>query len=203
MSQQALYCIVENGRENWFHAQWGANSLSPLLRLQQAYELREKIPEHPSIAEIFEHLTMDGEYREPLPPQEELFCTPVIDFLLPHYEETYRNTKEIEMKVRLDLDNNLCRMEFHPSLLLMEEYTVPIDEGLNNVKLLFASAEQKGLYGFNEIYSLYLKATGLDEAYKQAKETQAAISSVPEAQAAVRPQEPMALEPEAEGLYEP
>lgn len=203
MSQQALYCIVERGRESWFHAQWGANSLSPLLRLQQAYELQAQIPEHPGIADIFEHLTMDGEYREPLPPQEELFCTPVIDFLLPQYLETYRNTQEIEMKVRLDLDNNLCRMEFHPSLGLMEEYAVPIDEGLNNVKLLFASAEQKGLYGFTEIYSLYLKATGLEEAYNRAKEVREAAHPIPEAREANRRQDAAAQEPEAEGLDEP
>lgn len=201
MSQQALYCIVERGRESWFHAQWGANSLSPLLRLQQAYELQAQIPEHPAIAEIFEHLTTDGEYREPLPPQEELFCTPVIDFLLPQYEKTYRDTQEIEMKVRLDLDNNLCRMEFHP-FLLMEEYAVPIDEGLNNVKLLFASAEQKGLYGYTDIYNLYLKATGLDEAYNRAKEARAAASPTG-AMAAVWPRDAAAQEPEAEGLDEP
>ena len=203
MSQQALYCIIEQGREQWFHAQWGANELSPLMRLQQAYELQAQIPEHPGITNIFEHLTRYGEYKDPPAPPEELFCTPIIDFLVDEYQKNYEADKEIEMRVTLDLDNNTCRIEYNRKVFpLLEDHTLPIDEGLKNVKLLFASAEEKGLFGFSEVYDLYLKVTGLDEAYRRNRAYQDVQFNDARA-AAAQPQAEPAADHETEGLDEP
>lgn len=203
MSQQALYHIIEQGRDQWFHAQWGANELSPLMRLQQAYELQSQIPEHPSIINIFEHLTRFGEYREPLAPQEDLFCTPIIDFLVDEYQKSYETTNEIEMRVTLDLDNDACRIEYNRKALpLLEDHTLSINEGLKNVKLLFASAEEKGLYGFGDVYDLYLKVVGLDDAYRRNREYQDAQYEAMRAEAA-QPQAEATADHEMEGLDEP
>lgn len=60
MGNRSVYCLKEDGKENYFYAHYGANSLSPLLRLWQAMEIRKQLPENQSLAHIFEHLDYDG-----------------------------------------------------------------------------------------------------------------------------------------------
>ena len=63
MGNRAIFILHEQGESYYFTAHHGANALSPLLRLTQAKQLQEQLPQSQSIAHIFEHLDYDGKYQ--------------------------------------------------------------------------------------------------------------------------------------------
>lgn len=62
MGNRAVYCLVEDGSPTYFYAHYGANALSPFLRLSQALEAQKGLPEK-TISEILGNLDYDGVYQ--------------------------------------------------------------------------------------------------------------------------------------------
>lgn len=76
MGNRAIFILHENDKNYHFTAHHGANALSPLLRLYQAKELQQGMPEQ-SIAHIFEHLDYGGKYQPERLPYEDMFFLPL------------------------------------------------------------------------------------------------------------------------------
>ena len=173
MGQRAIYVITEDGKSNSFFAFWGANALSPLLRLLQAKEIQKQLPERQSIAHIFEHLDYGGVYVSPRHDNPaDMFCDPIADVDLSGRRTVFGHSSEIEMLVRLDLDGNNCLLEYNrncPWYASMNNYSIPLDVGLRNVKKLLSIAEENGIDEFGQLLYVYNKATGLDKALESAR----------------------------------
>jgi len=173
MGQRAIYVITEDGKNNSFFAFWGANALSPLLRLLQAKEMQKQLPERQSIAHIFEHLDYGGVYVNPRHDNPaDMFCDPIADVDLSGRRTVFGHSSEIEMLVRLDLDGNNCLLEYNcncPWYASMNNYSIPLDVGLRNVKKLLSIAEENGIDEFGQLLYIYNKATGLDKAMESAR----------------------------------
>lgn len=173
MGQRAIYVITEDGKNNSFFAFWGANALSPLLRLLQAKEIQEQLPERQSIAHIFEYLDYGGVYVNPRHDNPaDMFCDPIADVDISGRHNVFGNSSEIEMLVRLDLDGNNCLMEYNrgcPWYAAMDSHSIPIDVGLRNVEKLLSIAEENGIDEFGQLLYIYNKATGLDKALENAR----------------------------------
>jgi len=182
MGQRAIYVITEDGKNNSFFAFWGANALSPLLRLLQAKEIQEQLPERQSIAHIFEHLDYGGVYVNPRHDNPaDMFCDPIADVDLSDRHNisgrhnVFGNSSEIEMLVRLDLDGNNCLLEYNrncPWYTSMNNYIIPIDTGLRIVEKLLMIAEEQGIDSFGQLLYVYNKATGIDKALENARASQ-------------------------------
>lgn len=172
MSSKAIYHITEKDRETWLFAHYGANALSPLLRLAQAQEIAEQMPDAPGIGHIFAHLSYDGKYMFPRLPDEDMFCAVIPADKLAEYNRLFRRTMEIDMRITLDIPQNKCLLEFNynaPSFRLMDNYSIPIDVGLDNVVKLCKAAEEQGITDFGRLCSLYYRATGLEAALDGAR----------------------------------
>jgi len=173
VGQRAIYVITENGKNSSFFAYWGANALSPLLRLLQAKEIQEQLHERQSISHIFEHLDYEGVYVNPRHDNPaDMFCDPIADVGISDSHNVFCNTSDIEMLVRLDLDSNICLLEYnrsYPWYAHMDSHSIPIDVGLGNVEKLLQAAERSGIDSFGQLLMIYNKATGLDEALENAR----------------------------------
>lgn len=173
MGQRAIYVIAEDGKRSSFYAHYGANALSPLLRLLQARELQEQLPERQSIAHIFEHLDYGGVYVNPRHDNsDDMFCDPIADVDMSSPDKVFGKSSEIEMLVQLDLDGNNCLLVFNqncPWYTAMDSYSIPIDVGLRNVEKLLSIAEENGIDEFGQLLTVYNKATGLDKAMESAR----------------------------------
>lgn len=173
MSQRAMYILIENSEKHCFDAHWGANALSPLLRLMQAKELQEQLPEKLSLSHILAHLDYDGEYVNPCHPDlADMFCRLIAPAEVPGYMKSYSSIGDIEMRITLDLDGNNCLMEYNrhcPWYAAMDTHYIPLDIGLQNVAKLLKAAEERGMDNFGEIFSLYHRATGLEDKLEYAR----------------------------------
>lgn len=173
MGNRAIYVITENGENNSFYVHYGANALSPLLRLLQAQELQGQLPEKQSIAHIFERLDYGGVYVNPRHDNPaDMFCDPIADVDISGRRNVFGNSSEIEMLVRLDLDGNNCLMEYNrncPWYAAMDSHSIPIDVGLRNVEKLLSIAEENGIDEFGQLLYIYNKATGLGKALEKAR----------------------------------
>ncbi len=89
MGNRAVYCLKEDRKETHFYAHYGANSLSPLLRLWQAMEIQKQLPGNQSLAHIFEHLDYDGGYQEERLPDGDMFFAGIEPGEVGAYEDTY------------------------------------------------------------------------------------------------------------------
>lgn len=175
MGNRAIYNIIENDKNNYFFAHWGANALSPLLRLSQAMELQKQLLNNPSIVHAFEHLDHDGKYIYPRKPDADMFCSKIDDITVIKYQKSYAQKSEIEMRITLDVVGNNCLLEYNnncPWYSSMSNYSIPIDVGLNNVKKLLNIAEKKGIDSFDDLLYLYHKSTGLDKPLDIARKIQ-------------------------------
>jgi len=176
VGQRAIYVITEDGKSNSFFAFWGANALSPLLRLLQAKEIQEQLPERQSIAHIFEHLDYGGVYVIPRHDNPaDMFCDTIADVDISGRHNVFGNSSEIEMLVRLDLDGNNCLLEYNrncPWYAAMDNYSIPLDVGLRNVEKLLSIAAENEIDEFGQLLYIYNKATGLDKAMENSRASQ-------------------------------
>jgi len=60
-------------------------------------------------------------------------------------------------------------MAGYMSVPAMNNYSIPLDVGLRNVKKLLSIAEEKGIDEFGQLLYIYNKATGLDKALESAR----------------------------------
>lgn len=163
MGQQAIYTLYENGENNYFFAHWGANALSPLMKLAQAKEMQEETGK--TINHIFEHLDYNAGYQNPKLDDADMFFSKM-DLLEANDLLKEFNTKGlIEMHITLDLDSNECVLAYNrncPWFATMDNYSIPVDVGLENIRKLTEYADKKGIDSFGELLQVYTKATGLD-----------------------------------------
>lgn len=167
MSSKAIYHIIEKDQETWLYSFYGANALSPLLRLQQVQEIAAQMPDAPGIGHLFAHLSYEGKCHFPRLPDEEMFCRRIPENELQAYNKMFRRTMEIDMRITLDFPQNKCLLEFNynaPSFRLMDDYSIPLDVGLENVTKLCRAAEKQGVTDFGRLCKMYYQATGLSDA---------------------------------------
>lgn len=173
MGNRAIYIITEDGESSSFYAHYGANALSPLLRLLQARELQGQLPERQSISHIFEHLDYGGEYVNPRHDNHaDMFCERIDDIAVSDYTKDYAKNGGIEMRITLDIDGNNCLLEYNrncPWYVSMDNYAIPLDTGLRNVEKLLKAAGERGIDEFGQLLSLYHRGTGLDKALENAR----------------------------------
>lgn len=172
MGNRAVYCLKEDRKETYFYAHYGANSLSPLLRLWQAMELRKQLPGNPSLAHIFEHLDYDGGYQEERLLDGDMFFAGIEPGEVGAYENAYAKGGQLEMWITLDVDANQCLLEYNPNspwYQTMGSYTIDLDKGLENVRRLLEYGEKHGITEFNELLAVYHNSTGLSEKLEDAR----------------------------------
>ena len=172
MGNRAVYCLKEDGKVNHFYAHYGANSLSPLLRLWQAMEIQKQLPGKQSLAHIFEHLDYDGRYQEERLPDGDMFFAGIEPGEVGAYEDAYAKGRQLEMWITLDVEENQCILEYNPNCpwyRTMGSYSIDIDKGVENVKRLLEYGEKHGITEFNELLAVYHNSTGLSEKLEDAR----------------------------------
>ena len=172
MGNRAVYCLKEDRKETYFYAHYGANSLSPLLRLWQAVEIQKQLPEYQSLAHIFEHLDYDGGYQEERLPDGEMFFAGIEQGEVQAYKDTYARGSQLEMWITLDVEENQCILEYNPNCpwyRTMGSYSIDLDKGLENVRRLLEYGEKHGITEFNELLAVYHNSTGLTEKLEDAR----------------------------------
>ncbi len=172
MGNRAVYELKENGKETHFYAHYGANSLSPLLRLWQAMEIQKQLPGKQSLAHIFEHLDYDGGYQEERLPDGEMFFARIEPGEVGAYEDTYAKGRHLEMWITLDVEENQCILEYNPNCPWYQtkgSYSIDIDKGLENVRRLLEYGEEQGITDFNSLLAVYHNSTGLGEKLEDAR----------------------------------
>ena len=172
MGNRAVYCLKEDRKETYFYAHYGANSLSPLLRLWQAVEIQKQLPEYQSLAHIFEHLDYDGGYQEERLPDGDMFFAGIEPGEVGAYEGAYAKGRQLEMWITLDVEENQCILEYNPNCpwyRTMGSYSIDLDKGLENVRRLLEYGEKHGITEFNELLAVYHNSTGLSEKLEDAR----------------------------------
>jgi hypothetical protein len=115
MSNTAIYIIRESGENHFFSAFYGANALSPLLRLSQAKAVQETLPEHLSIIHVFEYLYYAGDCRNPRLDDADMFCRRIPPDEMPQYNKDFAEHGNFQMRMTFDLDQNRFMMEYNPN----------------------------------------------------------------------------------------
>lgn len=170
MGHRALYRLVEQNSNAYFYAYWGANALSPLIRLQQAREIQAQIPDKQSLAHIFEHLDYNGRYVNPRANDPDMFCKRIPKEAIRDYIKGFEEKSELEMRITLDPDNNNCLLEYNRQCYRgLGSFSIPLDTGLENVKKLLKATEEKGIDDFYRLLDIYHRATGLYTALEASK----------------------------------
>lgn len=172
MGNRAVYCLKEDRKETHFYAHYGANSLSPLLRLWQAMEIQKQLPGNQSLAHIFEHLDYDGGYQEERLPDGDMFFAGIEPGEVGAYEDTYAKGRHLEMWITLDVEENQCILEYNPNCpwyRTMGSYSIDLDKGLENVRRLLEYGEEQGITDFNRLLAVYHNSTGLGEKLEDAR----------------------------------
>ncbi len=171
MGNRAIYQIKEAGEWSYFTAHYGANALTPLLRLAQAMEEQEKDPGR-SIAQVFGLLDYEGNcHSARLRDGDMVFC-PVTEEELEACQKRYVSHSDFEMRITLDLDGNQCLLEYNPNCpwyRSMGSYSIDIDAGLENVRRLQEYGENQGITDFYELLAIYHNSTGLAEKLEDAR----------------------------------
>lgn len=172
MGNRAIFILHENDENYYFTAHHGANALSPLLRLYQAKELQQSMPEQHSIAHIFEHLDYDGKYQPERLSDEDMFfqrlTLPEVKVCLANFD----THGSYEMRFIIDLDRNDYQMTYNPNCpwyRTMGSFTIDLDVGIQNVQKLLAHAENRGITDFGRLLAIYHNSTGLAEKLDNAR----------------------------------
>lgn len=166
IGNQALYFICEKGQTTGFAAHYGANALSPLLRMLEAKQLQFEMGPHLSITHLFEHLDYEGNYQNPRLADADMFCRRIPDSELSAYNEAYKSGSLYEMRMFFELDKNDFQMEYNlncPWYRTMGSFCIDLDVGLENVRTLLAHAEQYHITDFGRLVTIYQNSTGITE----------------------------------------
>lgn len=172
MGARAIYCLAGGNTRAYFYAHNGANALSPLLRLAQALEIREELPGGQSVAHIFEHLDYNGKYQPERLGDADMFFWCIPSKEVAAYWDNYNSKGSLEMWVTLDLDRNLCTLEYNPNCpcyRTMGTFSIDIDVGLENVRQLLEYGEGHGITDFGRLLAIYHNSTGLGEHLEAAR----------------------------------
>lgn len=172
MGNRAVYCLKEDRKETHFYTHYGANSLSPLLRLWQAMEIQKQLPGNQSLAYIFEHLDDTGRYQEERLPDENMFLTRIQPGEVGNYEDIYKKGSQLEIWITLDVDENQCILDYNPNCPwyhTMGSYSIDLDKGVENVRRLLEYGEKNRITDFNELLAIYHHSTGLAEKLEDAR----------------------------------
>lgn len=172
MGNRAVYCLKEDRKETHFYTHYGANSLSPLLRLWQAMEIQKQLPGNQSLAYIFEHLDDTGRYQEERLPDEDMFFSRIQPGEVGNYEDIYKKGSQLEMWITLDVDENQCVLDYNPNCpwyYTMGSYSIDLDKGVENVRRLLKYGEKNRITDFNELLAIYHHSTGLAEKLEDAR----------------------------------
>ncbi|RFZ77815.1 hypothetical protein DS742_16305 [Lacrimispora amygdalina] len=172
MGNRAVFLLHEQGESYYFTAHHGANALSPLLRLTQAKQLQEQLPQPQSIAHIFEHLDYDGKYQPERLQDSDMFFQAIS---LPEMKvclKDFQNRSNFEMRFIIDLDRNDFQMTYNPNCpwyRTMGSFTIDLDVGIDNVKKLLAHAEERNIKDFGRLLTIYENSTGLADKLESAR----------------------------------
>ena len=172
MGNRAVFLLHEQGENYYFTAHHGANALSPLLRLTQAKQLQEQLPQSQSIAHIFEHLDYDGKYQPERLQDSDMFFQAIS---LPEMKvclSDFQNRSNFEMRFIIDLDRNDFQMTYNPNCpwyRTMGSFTIDLEVGIDNVKKLLAHAEERNIKDFGRLLTIYENSTGLADKLESAR----------------------------------
>lgn len=167
MGQRAIYNLVENGKNNYFNAHYGATSLSPLLRLLQTKDIQQQMVEPTLLSHILEHLDYEAQYQNPRLDDANMFCNRIDEIDISKHIDWFNKGSDIEMRITMNLDDNSCLMEYNrncPWYRTMGSYSIPLDLGLQNVEKLLHHAEEKGIENFGALFTIYQNSIGIADA---------------------------------------
>lgn len=166
MGNRAIYNIIEHGETHAFLADWGANALSPLFRLSQAKAIQQQQKDFPmTISHIFAHLDYEGKYCLFRLRDVDMFCRPLTSEEAAGCEQAFSQKSGLEMRITLDLDHDSCLLEYNrncPWYQSMDNLSIPISIGIENVEKLMAYADEKEIYDFNRLIAIYQQGTGIE-----------------------------------------
>lgn len=166
MGNRAVYCLVEDGSQAYFYAHYGANALSPFLRLSQALKAQKELPEKQTVAEVLGNLDYNGVYQGNRLDNADMFFQNIEPEEAGEYRKNYYSSGILEMWVTLDLDQNCCTLEYNPNCpcyCTMGTYSVDLDTGLKNVRRLLEYGREQGITDFYKLLAIYQNSMGLGE----------------------------------------
>ena len=166
MGNRAVYCLVEDGSQAYFYAHYGANALSPFLRLSQALKAQKELPEKQTVAEVLGNLDYNGVYQGKRLDNADMFFQNIEPEEAGEYRKNYYSSGILEMWVTLDLDQNCCTLEYNPicpCYCTMGTYSVDLDTGLKNVRRLLEYGREQGITDFYKLLAIYQNSMGLGE----------------------------------------
>ena len=166
MGNRAVYCLVEDGSQAYFYAHYGANALSPFLRLSQALKAQKELPEKQTVAEVLGNLDYNGVYQGKRLDNADMFFQNIEPEEAGEYRKNYYSSGILEMWVTLDLDQNCCTLEYNPNCpcyCTMGTYSVDLDTGLKNVRRLLEYGREQGITDFYKLLAIYQNSMGLGE----------------------------------------
>ena len=172
MGNRAIYNLMEDSALSHFSTHYGANALSPLLRLAEAKAIQQQLSEPRTIAHIFEHLDYDGAYQEKRLDDADMFFWRIPPQEVAGWQESYASKSLLEMQITLDLDKNCCTLEYNPNCpwyQTMGSFSIDLDAGLENVKKLLEHGERHGITDFGRLLAIYHNSTGLAEKLESAR----------------------------------
>lgn len=172
MGNRAIYIIWKKGETNSFYCHYGANALSPLLRMLQVQELQKIFTQPQSVGHVFEHLDFFGKYQNPRLDDADMFCERISPTEMPKYNKSYATHSEIEMCMLIDPDQNCFMMEYNPNCLwyhTMGSFSIDLDVELYNVQKLLVYAEERGITDFGRLLATYHRSTGLEDKLEYAR----------------------------------
>lgn len=166
MGNRAVYCLVEDGSQAYFYAHYGANALSPFLRLSQALKAQKELPEKQTVAEVLGNLDYNGVYQGKRLDNADMFFQNIEPEEAGEYRKNYYSSGILEMWVTLDLDQNCCTLEYNPNCpcyCTIGTYSVDLDTGLKNVRRLLEYGREQGITDFYKLLAIYQDSMGLGE----------------------------------------
>lgn len=166
MGNHEIYIIREKGETSSFCSHYGANVLSPLLRMLQVQELLKTFTQPQSFDYAFEHVDYYGKYQNPRLNHADMFCERILPAEIPKYNKSYATHSEIEMRMIFDLDQNCFTMEYNPNCpwyRTMGSFSIDLDVGLDNVQKLLVYAGERGITDFGRLLTIYHRSTGLED----------------------------------------
>lgn len=182
ISSQAIYTIIENGETTHLYSHWGANSLTPMVRLQEALNIQ--MENNKSITDIFAHLSSEGSYLDDKKAVDSIFQK--LELTESDFEELKKEPNSLtEMFVTLDIDNQEYTQSYNRNYApyaYMERanFRSTFEVGLKNMQTIMDYSEKLEFSDFWDAVNYLDEKTGVGKFLKDSMTLYETIQNTPE-----------------------
>ena len=173
MGHRGIYKVTADGERASYYTHWGAASVfSVFRRLQCAVDLKQGEYPAKNMADIFEHLGVDGNYIQQADSRSDLMFERLSLRAKRLYDMDFENNGYLEMRITLNMDTNTAFIEHNPrygSYKYVGNFYIPIDQGLYNLNAVLDYAEKANLDDIMKIAATFERHTWLSRFYDEAR----------------------------------